>query len=139
MCNVHRFLSFVLALVAVLSLALAAPAAAQGDEEVRAVPAGPSWDETSGYGAVEASRAARAEAAISASWDETSGYASVEATRAAIGQDTSWDETSGNGAVETSRAAGCDVTRSDVGAALAAGTRAESAHLATIPLPGECD
>jgi hypothetical protein len=49
------------------------------------VAAAPSWDETSGYGSVEASRAAasalRAPVAAS-SWDETSGYGAVEANRA---------------------------------------------------------
>ena len=89
MSKVHRFPSFLLALGALVALSLTAPAAAQVEEEVLAVPAGPSWDETSGYGAVEASRAAAPEAAIGASWDESSGYGSVEASRAAIGQDHS--------------------------------------------------
>ena len=76
----------------------------QEDRLLAIVAAAPSWDETSGYGAVEASRAAHALAgpaastpqvpsdvrwaparviAVGASWDETSGYGSVEASRAA--------------------------------------------------------
>jgi hypothetical protein len=52
------------------------------------VAAAPSWDESSGYGSVEASRAAASTlvASVAApSWDETSGYGSVEASRATIG------------------------------------------------------
>jgi hypothetical protein len=48
--------------------------------------AAPSWDETSRYGSVEASRAAAAALLApfaSSSWDDTSGYGSVEASRAA--------------------------------------------------------
>ena len=52
------------------------------------VAAAPSWDETSGYGAVEATRAAASAflAPVAApSWDKTSGYGPVEASRATIG------------------------------------------------------
>jgi hypothetical protein len=52
------------------------------------VAAAPSWDATSGYGSVEASRAAASTlvAPIAApSWDTTSGYGAVEASRATIG------------------------------------------------------
>jgi hypothetical protein len=52
------------------------------------VAAAPSWDETSGYGSVEASRAAASAllAPVAApSWDQASGYGSVEASRATIG------------------------------------------------------
>jgi hypothetical protein len=52
------------------------------------VAAAPSWDETSGYGSVEATRAAASALlapAAAPSWDETSGYGAVEATRATIG------------------------------------------------------
>jgi hypothetical protein len=52
------------------------------------VAAAPSWDETSGYGSVEESRAAASVllAPVAApSWDETSGYGEVEASRAMIG------------------------------------------------------
>ena len=120
---------------AVLTFALVAPLAVNADDEViagkeqvlTAAPAAPSWDESSGYGSVEASRAA-ASALLAPvagpSWDESSGYASVERTRAGAsallsgelmsGQEQaaalaaaaakSWDETSGYGAVEASRA-----------------------------------
>jgi hypothetical protein len=125
MSTIHRYRSAFLALAALLAVALVAPVAAQvEDQSLAAAPAGPSWDETSGYGSVEASRAAAPEAALGASWDETSGYARVERTRAEVsalvfgeliaGQDpavalavtdaTLWDETSGYGAVEESRA-----------------------------------
>lgn len=59
---------------------------------------------------------------------------------ALVAASMSWDETSGYGELEASRAmspynlpAACDL-----GAALATGTRAETAHLATIPLPIGC-
>jgi hypothetical protein len=51
------------------------------------VSAAPSWDENSGYGSVEASRAAASAllAPVAApSWDQTSGYGFVEASRATI-------------------------------------------------------
>jgi hypothetical protein len=88
------------------------------------------WDATSGYGSVEASRAANALPAASTS--QVSPDVRWAPTRS-LGLAPSWDETSGSGPMETSRAA----IASDPGSALAAGTRAESAHLATIPLPGE--
>ena len=47
------------------------------------VAAAPSWDETSGYGSVEATRAAAS--ALLAPAAETCGYGAVEATRATIG------------------------------------------------------
>jgi hypothetical protein len=65
-----------------------------------------SWDEASGYGSVEASRAIALVApgpVAGPAWDATSGYGAVEANRASIAQET-WDERSGYGAVETSRA-----------------------------------
>ena len=51
------------------------------------VAAAPSWDATSGYGAVEASRGATSAllAPAGPSWDESSGYGTVEASRATIG------------------------------------------------------
>jgi hypothetical protein len=118
----------------VLTLAFCAPIAVNAEDEdiaageliLAAVPAVPSWDESSGYGSVEASRAAASAllAPIAApSWDESSGYGSVEAIRADVnmllsGEVTSsqeqalaiaaaaksWDETSGYGSVEASRA-----------------------------------
>jgi hypothetical protein len=52
------------------------------------VAAAPTWDDTSGYGSLENSRAAASAlfASVAApSWDETSGYGTVEASRATIG------------------------------------------------------
>jgi hypothetical protein len=94
------------------------------------VAAAPSWDETSGYGAVEASRAgasALLAPVAGPTWDETSGYGAVEASRATNAQQAlqshdlgsmqeealaaivaaaiSWDDTSGYASVEASRAA----------------------------------
>ena len=83
------------------------------------------WNETSGFGAVEAGRAAigheemvsgysaighEASAAMGLSWDAKSGYGSVETSRAEISAlvapvaAPSWDQTSGYGVVEASRA-----------------------------------
>jgi len=121
---------------AVLLFVLAAPAAVNAEDEVitaadqilAAAPAALSWDETSGYGSVEASRAAASAllaAGTAPSWDDTSGYGSVEASRAAVSAllsgevisdqeqalafaaaaATLWDATSGYGSVEASRAA----------------------------------
>jgi len=51
------------------------------------VAAAPSWDATSGYGIVEAGRAATSPllAPAGPTWDATSGYGAVEASRATIG------------------------------------------------------
>jgi hypothetical protein len=59
----------------------------QEDALVAIVAAAPSWDATSGYGAVEAGRGATAAllAPAAPSWDQTSGYGAVEASRATIG------------------------------------------------------
>jgi hypothetical protein len=86
----------------------------QEDALLAVVSAGQSWDETSGYGSVEASRATASTlfALVAApSWDETSGYGSVEASRAAASEllapsaSPSWDDMSGYDSVEASRAA----------------------------------
>jgi len=88
----RRPLASIVAIVTVFALTLAAPAAAQvAEPPLAAARVGPSWDEISGYGAVEASRAAIGEdsqtcghevrAASGPSWDETSGYGAVEARR----------------------------------------------------------
>ena len=117
---------------------------------------GPSWEEASGYQSVEASRVDMA-MAIGTAADAASGYRSVEATRVLVAQRAleagnlgsmqedalravvevapSWDETSGFGAVETGRAANSAPLADSLQQALAIGTRAETAHLATIPLP----
>ena len=98
------------------------PASAPEPEEaLRAVVAAAlAWDESSGYGAVEASRTAighedgvsgytptghEAEAAIGPSWDDTSGYGGQDKYLAfAAAAAKSWDVTSGYGSVEASRA-----------------------------------
>jgi hypothetical protein len=69
MTTIHRSRTAVSAFVAVLSFALSAPFAVNAEDEVivsveeeqvlTAAPADLSWDETSGYGSVEASRAVR--------------------------------------------------------------------------------
>jgi hypothetical protein len=101
----------------------------QEDRLLAIVAPAPSWDATSGYGAVEAIRASAAQLALQSadigslqeetlraivaavpSWDATSGYGSVEASRAAafalLAPVTapSWDEASGYRSVEASRA-----------------------------------
>jgi hypothetical protein len=138
MSTIHRFRPAVSVFVTVLTFALSAPFAVNAEDEVivsleeeqvpTAAPAAPSWDEASGYGSVEASRAAVSAlcaAGTASSWDDTSGYGSVEASRAEVsallsdeltsGRDQAlafaaaaamlWDETSGYGSVEASRAA----------------------------------
>jgi hypothetical protein len=79
--------------------------------------AGPSWDETSGYGAVEASRATIGHPAPSTTLDQTRmaaaeralltgdiGSMQEESLLAIVTAAPSWDETSGYGSVEASRA-----------------------------------
>src|SRR5215204_674960 len=58
----------------------------QEDALVAIVAAAPSWDATSGYGAVEAGRGATSAllAPAGPTWDATSGYGAVEAGRATI-------------------------------------------------------
>jgi hypothetical protein len=88
------------------------------EEDLRAiVAAAPSWDETSGYGAVESSRATIGSPATSTSAEQTLVLAAQQALQggdlgsmqedallAVVSAGQSWDETSGYGAVETSRA-----------------------------------
>jgi hypothetical protein len=59
----------------------------QEDALYAIVAAAPSWDATSGYGIVEAGRAANSAllAPAAPTWDATSGYGAVEASRATIG------------------------------------------------------
>ena len=82
--------------VAAFAISQAAPIAVHAQDEgiaaneqvLAAAPAPASWDETSGYGSVEASRAAASTLlapVAGPSWDETSGYGAVEASRATIG------------------------------------------------------
>jgi hypothetical protein len=130
MSTIHQSRRAVSAFAAVLMLAVATPTAVHGEEQDLALaPASvPSWDETSGYGVVEALRAEPdlyvAPAGITA--DAASGSGSVEANRvttaqhalqagdlgsmqeevlaAIVATGASWDDTSGYGAVEASRA-----------------------------------
>jgi hypothetical protein len=116
MSKSQRSRSLVLGIVAVLTFVLVAPIAVHAedqvlvDEQVVAVDeqiptlapvAASSWSETSGYGAVEATRALAAQRALltgdHGSLQEERLYAIVAAAR-------SWDETSGYGSVEASRA-----------------------------------
>jgi hypothetical protein len=132
--STHHRRTILSAVIATLTLALCAPVAVNAEEEaitaqeqvLAAAPAPASWDETSGYGSVEASRAASSTLLAPSSppsWDEASGYASVEASRAemsvllsgelisgeeqalaiAAAAAKTWDETSGYGSVEASR------------------------------------
>ena len=111
-----------------------------------------SWDETSGYGAVEASRAAttlptpsiapgslddakRALVAQHALLSPDLGSLQEEALMAIVAASTVWDETSGYGTVEANRAVNPAPLADTLQQAVAIGTRAETAHLATIPLP----
>jgi hypothetical protein len=89
------------------------------EESLLAIVAAPSWDETSGYGSVEASRAANALPAApaeSTTADETRAFAAQQALQshdlgslqeeallAVVATGSSWDETSGYGSVEASR------------------------------------
>src|SRR5215218_2300571 len=155
-------------------------ASLQEDALYAIVAAAPSWDATSGYGAVEASRATIGSPAASTSavqtrvlaaqqalqggdlgslqeeallavvsagqsWDEMSGYGSLEASRAAnalpvapvagrtqVPADARWAPARTIGQ-ESSRAASLDY----LPVALGTGTRSESVHLATIALGGD--
>ena len=200
MPTIYRSRTAISAFAAVLILALSVPIAVYAQEQVPAEErvlvaedqgpalapvAGPSWDETSGYGSVEASRAAIALPTLSttteanrvlvaqhALQDGDLGSMQEEVLFAVVAASSSWDETSGYGAVEASRAANAlatmsaavtasqvpsDARRAPAGviapgssvaasqvtnpdylpAALASGDRTESAHLATVALPND--
>ena len=96
----HRSRTAPVFIAAFLAAALVTPLTVNADEPLlAAAPAAASWDESSGYGSVEASRAevsamwsgdlisdqhqALAFAAAATLWDAMSGYGAVEATRAA--------------------------------------------------------
>jgi hypothetical protein len=124
------------------------------EEHLRAiVAAAPSWDETSGYGAVEASRATIAYPAASASAEETRVLAAQQALQspdlgslqedalfavvasastAQVPADVRWAPADTIGPA-SSRA----VSPGYLPVALGTGTRSESVHLATIALPSE--
>jgi hypothetical protein len=101
------------------------------------VAASPSWDETSGYRAVEAARAANAlPAAPAVIMSQVP--SDVRWAPALTGADPTGDESSGYHAFEASRAAARGATSPDsLLTALATGQRSESAHLSTVPLPGD--
>jgi hypothetical protein len=149
------------AFVTVLTFALVAPVAVSAEDQVLTeeqglaaeeqdaalAPAVPSWDEASGYGSVEASRAANALAALpvvittqvpsDVRWAPDTGPAWLAASRAAAARRAApafpeWDAARWS-PVEPSQATSPDY----IPAALASGQRPESAHLATVPLPGE--
>jgi hypothetical protein len=106
MSTLHRRRTGFSTFAAVLAFVLCAPQAANAEDEViaaeqqilAAAPTLSSWDESSGYGSVEASRAAighdhgvsgygptgHEASALGLSWDEMSGYRSVEASRAEV-------------------------------------------------------
>jgi hypothetical protein len=177
---IHRFQTSSVVIGAMLAIALSAPVMAQTEDDgVAMAPAVPSWDETSGYGSVEAIRAERAITAVlalPASVDPSRvttardalrsgrlGGVQEEAMAAIVAAATTWDDTSGYGSIEALRAARSlpvanqvpsdvrwapastaeDVARvgtnspNDLSAALVSGQRAESAHLATVPLPSQ--
>jgi hypothetical protein len=131
MSKIHRSRPAISAFAAVLMLTVSAPIAVHGQDEDLAlapVPAA-SWDETSGYGAVEAIRAEPDVYVVPGAGttaNAASGSGSVQLNRVSIVQHAlqaddlgslqeaalaaivapgaSWDETSGYGAVEASRA-----------------------------------
>jgi hypothetical protein len=119
----------------------------QEDRLLAVVAAAPSWDETSGYGAVETTRASFVEdvaatelvSQVSADvrWAPDAGPAWLAASGAAAARRAPSDFPERAAArwppVEPVPAASPD----EIPAALASGQRAESAHLATVPLPGE--
>ena len=133
MSTIQRSRTALSACVAVLTFALSAPLAVKAEEQVIAeelviaaealVPAlapvaGPSWDETSGYGSVEASRAMMALPAPSTTAEANPvlvaqlalqagdlGSMQEEALFTVVAAGATWDETSGYGSVEASRAA----------------------------------
>src|SRR5262245_2216960 len=111
-----------LGIATVLGLVLVAPVGAQEEESPTTdlAPAVPSWDESSGYGAVEASRATRTiglprepaavdpirvNTALEALEDGDLGSVQEEALATIVATAMAWDDTSGYGSVETSRAA----------------------------------
>jgi hypothetical protein len=86
MRTIHRSHFSVLVITTVLAMTFVVPLAANAEEQILVMaPAGSSWEETSGYRAVEANRAAASALLVpeaGPSWDETSGYGAVEASRA---------------------------------------------------------
>ena len=114
----------------VLAGTLFAPMTINAEDQILAMaPAAPSWDDASGYGSVETSRAQidvfMAPTADS-TWEATSGYRAVEANRQLVAQEAlrsgdlgsmqeealaelvaaslAWDDASGYGSLEATRA-----------------------------------
>lgn len=85
MRTIPRFQRVMLGTAAVLALVVSSPLAVTAEDQVlAAAPVGPSWDDMSGYGAVEANRATVSALLVpDPTWDQTSGYGAVEANRAA--------------------------------------------------------
>ena len=124
---IHRLHSSSVAIVVVslFAIAMIAPLSVHAEEQaIAAAPAEPSWDETSGYGSVEAIRAAseplvvtespittvpavapsRVIAAQRALESGDLGSLQEEALETIVAAAVSWDESSGYGSVEAIRA-----------------------------------
>jgi hypothetical protein len=79
--SAHRL---VVGMALVLATGGLTPFIASAEDHVLAIGPVPSWDETSGYSAVETIRAGQTRLIDIPSWDETSGYGAVEANRATM-------------------------------------------------------
>ena len=105
---IHRSHRLAVVITTVLAVTFVVPVAVNAEEQILVLaPAGSSWEETSGYRSVEASRAAAS--ALFApdagpSWDETSGYGAVEASRAMVIHSIAADEASADDALAAKRA-----------------------------------
>jgi len=127
----------------------------QEDALLAVVAAGSSWDQTSGYRSVEASRATIGHPAVSTTSPQTRVVAAQQALRSPdlgslqeealravmaaasttqVPADVRWAP-AGTIAPEASRAASRTVRADALPRALSTGRRAESAHLATVALP----
>lgn len=169
---IHRFRTLSVAIVAILAVGFFAPVMAQNEQQdVDLAPvSGPTWDETSGYGSVEAVRASlgmpadvarpvtvdpvRVIRAIDALNSGDLGGVQEESMAAIVAAAKAWDDVSGYGSIEAIRAARStletaddvtsqvpsdvrwapETTSGDLSAAVGSGQRAETAHLATVPL-----
>lgn len=86
MSTIHRSRRTAFGIALVLAGSLVAPLAVSAQDQALAVaPAAPFWDESSGYGSVEASRAAASPLIVADSaWDVASGYGAVERSRVSM-------------------------------------------------------
>jgi hypothetical protein len=168
----HRFRTSSVVIVAIVAIGFSAPVMAQtAAQDIELAPvSGPTWDESSGYGSVEAVRASlaiptdiarpgtvdpvRVNRALDALHSGDLGSVQEDTLAAIVAAAIAWDDVSGYGSVEAIRATYAfpgavdslssqvpsDVrwapatTSGDLSAALISGQRAESAHLATLPL-----